>query len=81
MAQSHQILCVTHLSQLAVFADAHYLIRKSAQGERTVTEVTPLDLQGRIGEIARINGGETITEATKAAAADQLAQAEAEKNA
>lgn len=81
LARSHQILCVTHLSQLAVFADAHYLIRKSAQGERTVTEVTPLDHMGRIGEIARINGGETITEATQAAAADQLAQADAEKNA
>lgn len=79
LSEKRQILCVTHLSQLAVFADAHFLIRKAAQGERTVTEVSPLDFDGRVLEIARINGGETITDATRAAAADQLRQARDEK--
>ena len=79
LAKKRQILCVTHLSQLAAFADAHFLIRKAAQGERTVTEVSPLDFDGRVLEIARINGGETVTSATRAAAADQLRQAQAER--
>ena len=81
LAQKCQVLCVTHLSQLAVYADAHFLIRKSQQDGRTLTEVLPLDFAGRIDEIARINGGELITAATRAAAEDQLRQAHADKSA
>ena len=79
LAEKRQVLCVTHLSQLAVFADAHYRIRKDVTDGRTLTTVTQLDEDGRIGEVARINGGELITEATRTAAADQLTQARAEK--
>ena len=79
LAKKRQVLCVTHLSQLAVFADAHYRIRKDVTDGRTLTTVTQLDEDGRIGEVARINGGELITDATRTAAADQLTQARAEK--
>lgn len=52
-----QVLCVTHLAQIAVMADSHMLIEKKTLGERTVTEVTPLDFEHRKLEIARIMGG------------------------
>ncbi len=72
IARERQVLCVTHLSQLAVVADHHLRIAKSAKGERTFTEVTALDFDGRVEEIARINSGENVTDATRAAAAEQL---------
>lgn len=53
-----QVLCVTHLSQLAVMADNHLMIEKKIVGERTETHVSQLDFDGRISEIARIMGGE-----------------------
>lgn len=53
-----QVICVTHLSQIAVMADNHLMIEKKIIGDRTETNVTQLDLDGRISEIARIMGGE-----------------------
>lgn len=53
-----QVICVTHLSQIAVMADNHLMIEKKIIGERTETNVTQLDIDGRISEIARIMGGE-----------------------
>ncbi len=53
-----QVICVTHLSQIAVMADDHLMIEKSVVGDRTETHVTPLDMDGRVGEIARIMGGD-----------------------
>ena len=57
-----QVLCVTHLAQIAVMADNHLLIEKNVVGERTVTSVRTLDHEGRKYEIARIMGGDNITE-------------------
>ncbi len=57
-----QVICVTHLAQLAVLSDNHYLIEKSAKDGKTYTNVTPLDFEGRKYEIARITGGGEITE-------------------
>ena len=57
-----QVICVTHLAQLAVLSDNHYLIEKSARDGKTYTNVTPLDFEGRKYEIARITGGGEITE-------------------
>lgn len=54
----HQVICVTHLSQIAVMADNHLLIEKKTVGERTETDVIQLDFDGRVSEIARIMGGE-----------------------
>lgn len=75
ISKLRQVLCVTHLSQLAVFADNHLLIEKSTRDDRTVTEVKPLDDNGRIGEIARILGGESITETTLKNAAELIEKA------
>jgi DNA repair protein RecN len=53
-----QVICVTHLSQIAVMADNHLMIEKKIAGDRTETNVTQLDFDGRVSEIARIMGGE-----------------------
>ena len=58
ISRIRQVLCVTHLSQLAVMADNHLLIEKNTVNDRTYTAVTQLDFNGRINEIARIMGGE-----------------------
>lgn len=57
-----QVICVTHLSQIAVMADNHLLIEKQIAGERTETLVMQLDMDGRIAEIARIMGGDDPSE-------------------
>ena len=76
LAQQRQVLCVTHLPQLAVMADAHFEIRKSTSGGRTYTYINELDLEGRKREIARLSGGENITITTLTSAAEQLEAAE-----
>lgn len=53
-----QVICVTHLSQIAVMADNHLMIEKKISGDRTETNVTQLDFDGRVSEIARIMGGD-----------------------
>ncbi len=62
VSTGRQVICVTHLAQLAVLADNHYLIEKSAINGKTYTNVSPLDFEGRKYEIARITGGGEITE-------------------
>jgi len=58
IGRMRQVICVTHLSQIAVMADNHLLIEKNTIGDRTETNVHQLDFEGRISEIARIMGGE-----------------------
>lgn len=72
LARHKQVLCVTHLPQLAALADTHMLIAKSERDGRTYTTVTPLDRQGRISELARIIGGTNITEITRKSAEEML---------
>ena len=62
ISRLRQVLCVTHLAQMAVMADNHLLIEKNIHGDRTVTTVRTLDHEQRKYEIARIMGGENITE-------------------
>ena len=57
LARRHQVLCVTHLPQIAAHADAHFQIVKRERGGRTITEVTELDREGRIVELAQMLGG------------------------
>ncbi|WP_124099096.1 DNA repair protein RecN [Ruminococcus sp. Marseille-P6503] len=64
ISKIRQVLCVTHLSQIAVMADNHLLIEKEVRGERTVTTVKRLDFEQRKHEIARILGGDNITRLT-----------------
>lgn len=72
VAVHKQVLCVTHLPQLAALANTHLLITKSERDGRTYTSVTPLDLEGRKRELARIIGGANITETTLKSAEEML---------
>jgi len=76
LAKSRQVLCVTHLPQIAVMADTHFAINKSVCEGRTYTHVEHLDTNGRKNELARLSGGENITATTLAGAAEQLTAAE-----
>ena len=72
LARHKQVLCVTHLPQMAALADTHMLISKSEREGRTFTTVTPLDREGRRQELARIIGGAQITETTLKSAEEML---------
>lgn len=72
VAAHKQVLCVTHLPQMAALANTHLLIAKTERGGRTYTEVTPLSLEGRKRELARIIGGANITETTLKSAEEML---------
>lgn len=73
VARNKQVLCVTHLPQIAALADTHLLIAKGERDGRTYTTVTPLDREGRKLELARIIGGASITETTLKSAEEMLA--------
>jgi len=72
VAATKQVLCVTHLPQLAALAHSHLLIAKQERDGRTYTTVTPLDTEGRKRELARIIGGTNITEITLKSAEEML---------
>ena len=72
VARNKQVLCVTHLPQIAAMGDTHMLIAKSERDGRTYTTVTPLDHNGRMQEVARIIGGAQITETTLKSAEEML---------
>lgn len=72
VARNKQVLCVTHLPQLAALGDTHLLIAKEERQGRTYTSVTPLDKEGRKRELARIIGGANITETTLKSAEEML---------
>ena len=72
VAAHKQVLCVTHLPQLAALGHTHLLIAKSERDGRTYTTVTPLDTEGRKRELARIIGGTNITETTLKSAEEML---------
>jgi DNA repair protein RecN (Recombination protein N) len=76
LARRHQVLCVTHLPQIAAHADAHYRIAKRERAGRTVTEVEALDREGRIVELAQMLGGSAGGAATMASARELLDRAE-----
>lgn len=62
LGQKHQLLCITHLPQIAAMADSHYLIEKSLKDERTITQIRELDEKDSVEELARMLGGAEITE-------------------
>jgi DNA repair protein RecN (Recombination protein N) len=76
VSRRKQVLCVTHLPQIAAFADSHFRVEKKVAGGRTVTRVVKLDHAGRIDELAKITAGASVTEAARKAAAEMLEQAE-----
>lgn len=72
VSQHHQVLCVTHLPQVAALADAHYRVSKVRHKKRTVTKIVELDKEGRIEEVARMISGSEVTERSRAAAAELI---------
>jgi DNA repair protein RecN (Recombination protein N) len=76
VANHRQVLCITHLPQIAVFASQHFLVEKAVVGQRTVSTVRKLSASERREEIARMLGGLRVTAKTRAAAKEMLQQAE-----
>lgn len=79
LAKNRQILCITHLAQIAAMADIHFLIEKHSDAERTHTTVVSLEEAVRKEELARIIGGVKITDLTLQAAQEMLDMATATK--
>ena len=75
MSQRHQVLCVTHLPQIASMADRHLVVRKQVERGRTTTSVGALDASERVEEVARMLGGETVTDAARRHAREMVRQA------
>lgn len=76
IARRKQVLCVTHLPQLAAMADAHFSVEKGEQGGRTLTSVLRLDRQHRCQELARLTGGAQVSETMLRSAEELLTQAD-----
>ena len=74
LGSKRQILCITHLPQIAAMANSHFLIEKESDGEETITKVTPLSADGSVEEVARLMGGSDVTETTLAAARELIAE-------
>ncbi len=77
VARHHQVICITHLAQIAVYADRHYRVVKTVEGDRTLSRVEQLGASERLEELARMVGGLTITENHRRAAAEMLEVARA----
>lgn len=74
LGSKRQILCITHLPQIAAMADQHFLIEKESSDGETTTQVTPLEGEGPVLEVARLMGGSDVTETTLAAARELIAE-------
>ena len=75
VSRDRQVLCITHLAQIAALADHHFLISKHVEGDRTFTQVKKLDFEGRKQEVARIIGGDSITQLQLEMAEEMLRKA------
>jgi DNA repair protein RecN (Recombination protein N) len=75
LSRHHQVICVTHLPQIACFADQHHSVRKEVKSGRTITQVDRLDRESIMDEIARMLGGVKVTEKTKAHAKEMIENA------
>ena len=75
----HQVICVSHLPQIAAMADCHFVIRKTEQDGRNVTEIEKLDENGAKSELARLLGGAEITKAVSDNASEMLKLAKSGK--
>ena len=76
MARRKQVLCVTHLPQIAAMADPHFAVEKGERGGRTYTHVARLDRPGREQELSRLMAGSALTDALRQSAAELLSRAE-----
>jgi DNA repair protein RecN (Recombination protein N) len=74
IAAAHQVLCVTHLPQIAALADQHFAVEKRVEGGRTLTGVRGLSAAERVEEVARMLGGRTVTDAARQHAREMMAR-------
>jgi DNA repair protein RecN (Recombination protein N) len=74
LGSAFQVLCITHLPQIAAYADAHFVIEKRIDNGRTRTTVRRLDTEGRVSELARMLGGESVSDPLRAGAREMLAE-------
>src|SRR5581483_5130394 len=74
LGSAFQVLCITHLPQIAAYADVQFQIEKSVERGRTRTTVRRLDTAGRVDELARMLGGEAITDAVRRTAGEMLVE-------
>jgi DNA repair protein RecN (Recombination protein N) len=72
LSQSQQVICITHLPQIAAFADQHFLIEKAERGGRTHTGVRRMEQEERVEEIARMLSGASLTETSRRHAEQML---------
>lgn len=79
LGKNHQIICITHLPQIAAMADAHYLIEKSVENKSTVSRIYKLDENASINELARMLGGVEITDKVVESATEMKTLAKAKK--
>ena len=80
LSKTHQIICITHLPQIAAMADNHYVIEKSTKDNRTISNITKLSYDESIGELARMLGGSSITDAVVSNAKELKNMAQTAKN-
>jgi len=80
LSKSLQVICITHLPQIASLADTHYRVQKKVINDRTIVEVENLDADERVREIARMLAGEKITDVTLAHASEMIQQAKEERS-
>jgi DNA repair protein RecN (Recombination protein N) len=76
ISSSHQVLCITHLPQIACFGTQHLSVQKQAKKGRTLTSVSQLDSEGRVSELSRMLGGMKISDATRKHALEMLSGAQ-----
>lgn len=79
LAQSHQIICITHLPQIAAMADCHYKIAKHAIKNKTVTDITQLAEDETVDELARMLGSDEITDTVRENARELITTARKKK--
>ncbi|MBI5875586.1 MAG: DNA repair protein RecN [Deltaproteobacteria bacterium] len=75
VSKNHQVLCITHLPQIAAYADAHYSVEKEVRGGRTCAKIKELKGEEKVAELSRMLGGVKITEKTKEHAVEMLENA------
>lgn len=79
LAHTHQVICITHLPQIAAMADRHFCIEKSSMEDNTITDISLLDQEEGMRELARLLGGDSLSEAAMSNAREMRAQAQEHK--
>jgi DNA repair protein RecN (Recombination protein N) len=80
VSSAHQVICITHLPQIAAMADAHFVIEKSSTDERTITDIHRVSGEEELAELARLLGSDTLTQAALSNAQEMRGQALAQKH-